>query len=117
MYFNNAVGNVPFYALPKLGGQYRMRGFYEGRYVDNAYFTLQMAWRQYFWWKFGFVVFADMGTVAPSPEKYQMSQMKYSFGAGLRFLFNEEEGVNLRMDLGITTEGDTGVYFGIGEAF
>jgi len=117
VYFNNAVGNVPFYALPKLGGQYRMRGFYEGRYVDNAYFTLQMAWRQCFWWKFGFVVFADMGTVAPSPEKYQMSQMKYSFGVGLRYLFNEKEGVNLRMDLGITTEGDTGVYFGIGEAF
>ena len=58
-----------------------------------------------------------MGTVAPSPDKYQMSEMKISYGAGLRFLFNEQQGVNLRMDLGITREGDTGVYFGIGEAF
>ena len=58
-----------------------------------------------------------MGTVAPSPDKYQISEMKFSYGAGLRFLFNKEEGVNIRVDLGITTEGDTGVYFGIGEAF
>jgi hypothetical protein len=43
--------------------------------------------------------------------------MKFSYGAGLRFLFNEKEGVNLRMDIGITREGETGVYFGIGEAF
>jgi len=117
VYFNNAVGDVPFYALPKLGGQYKMRGYYEGRYVDNAYFTIQLEYRQYFWWKFGYVVFGSVGTVAPSPDKYQMSEMKISYGAGLRFLFDEKEMVNLRMDLGITREGDTGIYFGIGEAF
>jgi len=118
VYFNNAVGNVPFYALPQLGGQYKMRGYYQGRYVDNAYFTMQVAYRRaHLWWRFGYVVFASIGTVAPSPEKYQISEMKFSYGAGLRFLFNEKEGVNLRMDIGITDLGDTGVYFGIGEAF
>ena len=117
VYFFNAVGDVPFYALPKLGGQYKMRGYYEGRYVDNAYFTIQLEYRQYFWKRLGFVVFGSIGTVAPSPDKYQMSEMKISYGAGLRFLFNEEQMVNLRMDLGITREGDTGVYFGIEEAF
>ena len=117
VYNENAIGNVPFYALPQLGGQYKMRGYYQGRYVDNAYFTMQLEYRHYFWWKLGYVVFGSIGTVAPSPDKYQISEMKFSYGAGLRFLFNEKEGVNLRMDLGITTEGDTGVYFGIGEAF
>jgi hypothetical protein len=58
-----------------------------------------------------------MGTVAPSPEKFQAKEMKFSYGAGLRFLFNEQEMVNLRMDFGITREGDTGIYFGIEEAF
>lgn len=117
-YFNNAVGDVPFYALPQLGGQYKMRGYYQGRYTDNAYFTLQVEYRRAkIWWRFGYVVFASVGTVAPSPDKYQISEMKFSYGAGLRFLFNESEGVNLRMDIGITTEGETGVYFGIGEAF
>ena len=118
VYFHNTVGDVPFYALPKLGGQYKMRGYYEGRYVDNAYFTMQVAYRRaHLWWRFGYVVFASIGTVASSPDKYQISEMKFSYGAGLRFLFNEKEGVNLRMDIGITTEGETGVYFGIGEAF
>ena len=117
LYFTTAFGDVPFYSLPKLGGQYRMRGFYEGRYVDNAYFTMQFELRHKFWWKFGYVVFGGFGTVASSPDKYQIKEMKVSYGAGLRFLFNEEEGVNLRMDFGITTEGDHGIYFGIGEAF
>ena len=116
-YFNNAVGNVPFYALPQLGGQYKMRGYYQGRYTDHAYFTIQLELRQYFWGRLGYVVFGGVGTVASSPEKYEMKEMKVSYGAGLRFLFNKDEGVNLRMDLGITPQGDTGVYFGIGEAF
>lgn len=116
-YFYTALGEVPFYALPQLGGQYKMRGYYQGRYVDNAYFTVQLEYRQYFWWRFGYVVFGSVGTVASSPDKYQISEMKVSYGAGLRFLFNEEEMVNIRVDLGITTEGDTGVYFGLEEAF
>ena len=117
VYFNNAVGDVPFYALPQLGGQYKMRGYYQGRFTDNAYFTIQLELRQYFWKRLGYVVFGSVGTVATSPDKYQISEMKISYGAGLRFLFNKDEGVNLRMDLGITREGETGVYFGIGEAF
>lgn len=117
VYFNNAIGEVPFYALPQLGGQYKMRGYYQGRYTDNAYFSIQLEYRQYFWWRFGYAVFGSVGTVAPSPDKYQISEMKISYGAGLRFLFNEDQMVNIRMDLGITREGDTGVYFGIGEAF
>lgn len=117
IYFNNVVGNVPFYALPQLGGQYKMRGYYQGRYIDNSYFTIQLEYRQYFWWRFGYVVFGSMGTVAPSPEKFQAKEMKFSYGAGLRFLFNKQQMVNLRMDLGITREGDTGIYFGIEEAF
>lgn len=117
VYNTIALGEVPFYALPQLGGQYKMRGYYQGRYVDNSYFTLQLEYRQYFWWRFGYVVFGSIGTVASSPDKYQLSEMKVSYGAGLRFLFNKEEMVNIRVDLGITTEGDTGVYFGLEEAF
>ena len=38
-------------------------------------------------------------------------------GAGLRFRFNEEQKVNLRMDLGFGNDGNMGIYFGIEEAF
>jgi len=43
--------------------------------------------------------------------------VKLSVGAGLRFLFNKEEKVNLRMDIGIGQNGNTGIYFGLEEAF
>jgi hypothetical protein len=36
---------------------------------------------------------------------------------GLRFLFNKKQKINLRMDLGFGQDGNSGVYFGIEEAF
>lgn len=38
-------------------------------------------------------------------------------GGGLRYLFNKKENVNLRMDIGFGRDGNTGIYFGIKEAF
>ena len=49
--------------------------------------------------------------------EFNMKDLKYSYGAGLRFLFNKEQKVNLRMDIGIGQNGNSGVYFGIEEAF
>ena len=116
-YFAAVSGDTPFYKLPALGGQYRMRGYFEGRYRDNVYSMLQLEYRQYFWWKFGFVVFAGMGDVAEDLHKFKFDELKYSMGFGLRFLFNKEEKVNLRMDLGFGSDGNNGIYFGIEEAF
>ena len=117
VYFMAVGGDVPFYKLPALGGQYKMRGYYEGRYRDNVYFTIQLEYRQYFWWKLGYVIFGSAGGVADSPDKLRLDEFKFSYGAGLRYSFNEEQKVNLRVDLGITRDGDTGIYFGIEEAF
>ena len=43
--------------------------------------------------------------------------MKYSYGLGLRFLFNKQQKINLRMDIGFGSDGSRGIYFGIQEAF
>ena len=110
-------GDVPFYRMPALGGQNIMRGYFKGRYRDRFYGAFQMEYRQYFWKRFGFVVFAGVGDVAASLIKINTNTMKYSVGAGLRFLFNKEEKVNLRMDIGFGSDGNRGVYFGIEEAF
>ena len=117
IYFNGVGGDPPFYYLPALGGQNRMRGYFEGRYRDRNYFMMQLEYRQYFWWKFGFVVFAGAGDVAPELMKFSLTKLKYSYGLGLRFLFNKDEKVNLRMDLGFGNDGNSGIYFGIEEAF
>ena len=78
---------------------------------------MQLEYRQYFWWKFGFVVFAGAGDVASELMKFSLTELKYSYGFGLRFLFNKEEKVNLRVDLGFGNDGTSGLYFGIEEAF
>jgi outer membrane protein assembly factor BamA len=117
LYFKNVSGNVPFYELPALGGHRRMRGYFQGRYRDNNYFTLQTEYRQYFWKRFGFVAFGGLGDVSEEITSFNLNELKYSFGGGLRYLFNKKEQVNLRMDIGIGGDGETGIYFGIEEAF
>ena len=117
VYFATAGGDVPFYKLPALGGQNRMRGYFEGRYRDNVYLTIQLEYRQFFWWRLGYVLFVGTGAVADSPDKLRIDEFQVSYGAGLRFLFNEEQKINLRVDLGITRDGNTGIYFGLEEAF
>ncbi len=117
LYLKNVSGNAPFYELPALGGHQRMRGYFQGRYRDKNYVTLQTEYRQYFWKRFGFVAFGGIGDVSEEITDLSLNELKYSFGGGLRYLFNKKEHVNLRMDIGIGRDGNTGIYFGIEEAF
>ena len=115
-YFMNTWGETPFYKLPALGGGEIMRGYFEGRYRDRAYLAAQLEYRQYFWWRLGFAVFAGVGDVASDVTKFQAKYFKPSYGLGLRVLFNKEEKINLRIDLGLGKD-TSGIYFGIEEAF
>ncbi len=117
LYVQSTIGETPFYKLPALGGMKRMRGYFNGRYRDNFYGMLQMEYRQYFWKRLGFVVFGGVGNVSHNILEYSFNNLKYSYGAGLRFLFNKKQKVNLRMDLGFGNDGNRGIYFGIQEAF
>ncbi len=116
-YLSSVMGDAPFYKYPALGGAKRMRGYFTGRYRDKFYSAIQMEYRQYFWRKFGFVVFGGLGDVAPEFIKFDFTELKYSYGMGLRFLFNKKQKINLRMDFGFGQDGNSGVYFGIEEAF
>jgi outer membrane protein assembly factor BamA len=115
-FLQSNVGETPFYKLPSLGGT-QMRGFFYGRYRDNFYAMAQMEYRQYFSKRWGFVVFGTLGNVANNILDYNFESIKYSFGTGIRYLFNQKEHVNLRADIGIGADGNTGIYFGIEEAF
>lgn len=117
LYVASVSSNAPFYKLPALGGQNRMRGYFMGRYRDNNYITMQMEYRQYVTKKLGFVAFGGIGDVGSEITDLNLKELKYSFGGGLRYLFNKKENVNLRMDIGVGQDGNTGIYFGIEEAF
>jgi hypothetical protein len=110
------TGDVPFYRLPALGGENRMRGYYLGRYRDKDFVAVQVEYRGYVWGRFGVVAFAGAGQVMPRVADFRFGQLHYSGGAGIRFKFNEAEKVNLRVDMGFG-QGTSGLYFGIEEAF
>ena len=115
-YIDLAIGDPPFDRMPELGGQNRMRGYFQGRYIDKAYLMAQVEYRQVLGGRWGYVVFGAVGDVAPDLVLFHASDFKFAGGAGLRFLFNKEEKVNIRVDFGVG-RNTKGVYFGVEEAF
>jgi outer membrane protein assembly factor BamA len=110
------TGSPPFYELPALGGQNRMRGYYMGRFRDKNYLTGQIEYRAYFWRRLGFAAFYGIGNVQEEFKDFRLKDVKHSYGAGLRIKFNQKEKVNLRIDYG-RGKDTSGVYFGIEEVF
>lgn len=115
-FLQSATGDTPFYKLPSLGGK-QMRGYFFGRYRDNFYTMTQMEYRKSISKRWGYVLFGTVGNVAESIIDFDFKSIKYSGGTGVRYMFNKKERVNLRADFGIGADGNTGVYFGIEEAF
>ena len=63
------------------------------------------------------MAFAGVGDVFGSDASdVSLDELKYSYGLGLRFLFNRQEKINLRADFGFGQD-TRGVYFGLEEAF
>ena len=63
------------------------------------------------------MAFAGAGQVAPNLGAFADSDLLYSGGAGLRFVASESERINLGIDYARASDGDSAVYFRIGEAF
>ena len=94
-----------------------MRGYFQGRYRDDNLVVLQGELRHFFSRRWGYVVFAGVGEVSEYLTDIRGTELKYSLGAGLRYLFNKKEGINVRFDIGYSKDNDIGVYFGLTEAF
>jgi len=109
-------GRIPFHKLSKLGGQNIMRGYYTGRYRDKLLVALQAEYRLPVWGRLGAVGFAGLGDVADKLAHVRFGNLKYSIGAGLRFMLNKTERTQLRLDFG-WGKGTSGMYFTAGEAF
>ncbi|MFQ3597127.1 MAG: BamA/TamA family outer membrane protein [Chloroherpetonaceae bacterium] len=109
-------GDVPFFMMPMIGGQYQMRGYYEGRFRDNHLVVGQAEYRIPVWWRIGVNFFASVGTVASRISAFRLSDLKHSVGAGLRFAINEKEKLNGRLDFALG-QNTSGFYITIEEAF
>jgi Omp85 superfamily domain len=112
-------GEAPFNMLSLMGNEMLMRGYYTGRYRDKHYYAAQAEYR---WLPFPFskylggAVFAGLGTVAPSFGDLSFGQVKWSGGAGIRYLIFPKKDIFVRLDVGFTRES-TGFYIFTGESF
>lgn len=111
-----STGDVPFYRLPRLGGDSLLRGFYNGRFRDMNLVAVQAEYRFPVWKRLGAVVFGAMGSLANRFREISFDNLKYAAGFGLRFKIIPKENANLRVDLAFGP-GTYGIYFKAGESF
>ena len=116
LYGDWSGGYPPFYELPALGEQNTLRGYFLGRYRDKKYVLTQAEYRTTIWWRIGLVGFAGVGDVVNRIDLLQLSSLKYSVGAGLRFALDVKEKLNVRIDFGVG-KNSSGIYFAVEEAF
>jgi len=109
-------GNTPFTDLAAFGGGTIMRGYYQGRFLDNHLLATQAEYRLPIWRRIGAVGFISVGEVAPTLNDFTFSGIKPAGGVGLRFNMMEKENLNLRFDVAFG-KNTSGIYINISEAF
>lgn len=108
--------DLPFFQMATLGGQKKMRGFYEGRYRDNNALVLQAEYRRMVWGPLGFTLFADLGQVMHRYQDLKLDTWRYTYGAGIRIMADPKQKLTLRLDFSVGNKKLL-TYFTIGEAF
>ena len=105
---------TPWVMLARMGGSFRMRGYYEGRYTDNDLVTFQVELRQKIWRRIGGVVWGGAGNVFPRLKDFDWNKTLYNYGVGLRWEMKKQ--VNVRLDYGFGKH-TSGFMLNINEAF
>ncbi len=108
-------GNVPWTMKSRLGGQFRMRGYYEGRYRDNNIIEAQLELRQHLWKRNGIAIWVAAGNVFNKIKDFDFSETLPNFGIGYRWEFKQR--INLRIDVGFDKDFKPGFMVNINEAF
>lgn len=111
-----SFGEVPFHQMPVIGGTKRMRGYFEGKYRDKHLLLVQGEFRQPLFWRIGVVAFGGLGMVGRDFNALALPNTRYNYGAGIRFLLDKAQRINVRADYGIGYKSK-GFYLTFGEAF
>ncbi len=109
-------GDVPFSELATIGGNRRMRGYYEGAVQDKNLFLFQTELRQTIKGRVGLVAFGGISNVFPRIQYFDFGDTRFTGGVGFRLMFNKAEKINARLDWGFGNKTN-GIYFTISEAF
>jgi Omp85 superfamily domain len=111
------AGDVPFFEMAKLGGDNRMRGYYEGAIRDKVLVDAQLEYRMPVWKIFGLVGWVGTGRVADSYSHIGFDGFHISYGGGIRIKVDSKNNTNLRLDVGFGPPGVQGFYLNFAEAF
>jgi outer membrane protein assembly factor BamA len=111
-----ASDSAPFYDICNFGSQSDLRGYVMGQYRDRSMFAIQTEYRRKLFGRFGMVVFAGVGAVAPDFGAMTGEELLPAGGVGLRFEASRKYGVNVGVDYAVGRDSSA-FYFRIGEAF
>jgi outer membrane protein assembly factor BamA len=109
-------GNVPFFQMTGIGGPKRMRGYIDGRYRDHQLLLAQTEWRHFLSRRWGYVLFASSALVEHEWSDFNFAYTKFAFGGGIRFAFDPEKKINIRLDAAFG-KNTYGFYLTVGESF
>ncbi len=109
-------GNPPYRLTGLMGSDSHMRGYYQGRYRDNNYATVQAEARVSIKPWIGFTIFSGVGEVWRKAADVSIDTIKYTTGIGFRLRVDKSDQINLRLDYAIGKE-TSGFYVAFGEAF
>ena len=104
---------IPFYLMPNLGGR-NSRGFADYRFYDRNLqsYTVESRWRVFA--HLDAAAFVDAGSVAPTIRQLRFSDLKPSYGVGIRL--HNDKVTMARIDFGHSVEG-WHIYFRMNEPF
>jgi len=94
-----------------------MRGVYLGRFRDRHEVVAQVDYRGHLKGRLGYVAFGSAGNVFGTGSTELFQDLKFTYGAGLRFNVNPQDPLNLRVDFTLTSFGESGLSIGAAEAF
>ena len=114
--YDGLAGSAPFELMPMIGADTAMRGYPRGRFRDQHAFTSQAEFRSARWRRYGAVLFAGAGTVAPRFADITSGAWYPTVGAGIRYLLSPRYRTILRGDVAMG-RSSLGIHLGIGEAF
>ncbi len=118
IYIENNYGDVPFQGMAFFGGSNSARGYFYGRFLDKNMYVVQAEYRYRFKPRWSFAAFGLFGSVAgDATELLEFNSIKPGYGAGIRYKLLKDQGTWLRLDIGNGKDGQSGIYFGVNEAF
>lgn len=107
-------GNPAWCLMSEVGGNSRMRGYFEGRYRDKNIIEAQVELRQRIKKRHGAVVWVGAAEVFPRFDAMRWKRILPNVGLGYRWEFKQR--INVRLDCGWSKNGP-GFMFNINEAF